>query len=131
MAIPIYDLAMDQGVDFSVDITFYDENNAAIPLSTAQANLAPTSGTYQALISRIKATPEATAVEKAFTITPSSSVQGKATFTLTDDDTTALAEGKHYFDVIGTKTAVSGGTTTKEKLLKGRVQVSVSVSDES
>lgn len=130
MAIPIYDLTIDQGVDFSVDITFYDEDNAAIPLSAGQAAISPTSSTYQALVSKIKATPEASAVEKTFTITPSSSVKGKATFILADTDTTGLSEGKHYFDVIGTKTAVTGGAQTdKEKLLKGRVQVSVSVSD--
>lgn len=111
MAAAKYNIVLEQGVDYSLEITLKDSNNLAIDL---------TDNTFE---SRIRRSPETDAIKLnstpiQFTATITNASAGQVTFTLSDDKTAALPGDNLIYDIFRTD---SSGAKFRD--LEGEIEV--------
>ena len=110
MAAGTYDLVIDQGSDFAIEVAI-SEGGVATPLAThtarAQLRPSPTSSTKTA----------------DFTCTITNASGGKLKMALTNSTTAGIASGKYYYDLELVNT--SSGSVTR--LLQGVARVTPEV----
>ena len=110
MAAGTYDIVIDQGSDFSIQIAI-SEDGTAIPIAThtarAQLRPSPTSSTKTA----------------DFTCTVIDASGGKINMQLSNSVTAAIASGKYYYDL----ELVNTSNSTVTSLLQGVARVTPEV----
>lgn len=110
MAAGTYDIVIDQGSDFSIEIAIA-QDGSAVALSThsvrAQLRPSPTSSTKTA----------------DFTCTITDVSGGKLTMSLGNSTTQNIAAGKYYYDL----ELVNTGASTVTRLLQGVARVTAEV----
>jgi ribosomal protein L1 len=110
MAAGTYDIVVDQGSDFSIEIAI-SQNDSAVALAThaarAQLRPSPTSGTKTA----------------DFTCAITNVSEGKLTMSLSNSQTAAIAAGKYYYDI----ELVNTSTSVVTRLLQGVARVTPEV----
>jgi len=110
MAAGTYDIVIDQGSDFSIQIAI-SEDGTAIPIAThtarAQLRPSPTSSTKTA----------------DFTCTVIDASGGKIKMALSNSTTASIASGKYYYDL----ELVNTSNSTVTRLLQGVARVTPEV----
>ena len=110
MAAGTYDIVIDQGSDFSIQIAL-SEDGSALPIAThtarAQLRPSPTSGTKTA----------------TFTCTITNASGGTLTMQLGNSITAGIASGKYYYDL----ELVNTQNSTVPRLLQGVARVTPEV----
>ena len=106
MAAGTYDIVVDQGSDFSIEIAI-SQHDSAVALTThssrAQLRPSPTSSTKTA----------------DFTCAITNAAAGKLTMSLSNSQTAAIAAGKYYYDI----ELVNTGSGVVTRLLQGVARV--------
>tara|TARA_R100000458_G_C8160185_1_gene164567 strand:+ start:228 stop:563 length:336 start_codon:yes stop_codon:yes gene_type:complete len=109
MAAGIYDIVIDQGADFSIQLELAN-NGSAVNLTnfTARAQLRPT--------------PRSSELAGSFTINFTDRANGTLKMEMTNSTTAGLTPGKYYYDL---ETVSGGGVVTR--LLQGIARVTPNV----
>ena len=111
MAAAKHNLVIEQGIDFSLEITLKDSSGSAINL------------TNQTFTSKIRRSPETDAIQQggsdiSFAVNITNASAGQVTFSLTDVKTAALPGDDLIYDIF--RTDNSG---TKFRDLEGKIEV--------
>jgi|TARA_B110000240_G_scaffold195385_1_gene244910 ribosomal protein L1 len=110
MAAGTYDIVVDQGSDFSIEIAI-SQNDSVVALAThaarAQLRPSPTSSTKTA----------------DFTCAITDAAGGKLTMSLSNSQTAAISAGKYYYDI----ELVNTGSSVVTRLLQGVARVTPEV----
>jgi|TARA_R110000851_G_scaffold230776_1_gene383575 hypothetical protein len=110
MAAGTYDIVVDQGSDFSMEIAISTDGSAtAIATHTARAQLRPS--------------PTSTTKTADFTCTITDASGGKLTMALSNSTTAAIAAGKYYYDI----ELVNTSNSVVTRLLQGVARVTPEV----
>ena len=105
-----YDLVIDQGSDFAIDLTITESGSAK--------NLTGYSGRAQ-----IRSTHAATSTTASFTVTVVSAANGTMKLELSAATTTALAAGRYVYDL----EIHTANDATVKRLIQGNVTINQQV----
>ena len=111
MAAAKHNIVLEQGVDFSLEITLKHSDGTAINLSGSS------------FTSKIRRSPETDAIQLSgadisFTVNITNAGAGQVTFSLSDEQTAALPGDNLIYDIFRTS---SGGTKFRD--LEGEIEV--------
>lgn len=110
MAAGKYDIVIDQGSDFAIQIQIeQDGSNVNLSTHSARAQLRPT--------------PTSSTLTETFTCTVTNAVQGKLTMSLTNSATANISAGKYYYDL----ELVNSSSSTVTRLIEGVARVTPEV----
>ena len=104
MTAAAYNLTIDQGSDFALDLIVKEDN--------AVKNLNGYSGRAQ-----MRATKSASTVAGSFTVTVTNAAAGEMKVELTNATSSAMTAGKYYYDL----EIITSGNTIVSRLLEGTV----------
>jgi hypothetical protein len=110
MAAGTYDIVIDQGSDFALEIQM-QENDAYVNLATHTAR------------AQLRPTPTSNTLTASFTCTVPDAANGKIKMTLSYADTANIAAGKYYYDLEVENTF----SNTVSRLLQGVARVTPEV----
>ena len=110
MAAGKYDIVIDQGSDFAIQIQIeQDGSNVNLSTHSARAQLRPT--------------PTSSTLTETFTCTVTNATQGKLTMSLTNSATANISAGKYYYDL----ELVNSSSSTVTRLIEGVARVTPEV----
>ena len=110
MAAGNYDIVIDQGSDFAIQLQISaDGSNVNLTNQSARAQLRPTA--------------TSSTLTETFTCSVVSITEGKIRVALTNSETSAISPGKYYYDV----ELVNAGTSTVTRLIQGIARVTAEV----
>ena len=110
MAAGKYDIVIDQGSDFAIEIQV-QQDGANTPLSTHSAR------------AQLRPTPTSTTKTADFTCNITNASQGKIKMSLSNSTTASIANGKYYYDL----ELVNTSQSTVTRLLEGVARVTPEV----
>ena len=110
MAAGTYDIVIDQGADFAIEIAITDDNGV-VQLATHSAR------------AQLRPSPTSSTKTADFTCTIVNSSQGKLKMALSNSTTASISSGKYYYDL----ELVNTGNGTVNRLLQGVARVTPEV----
>lgn len=110
MAAGTYDLVIDQGSDFAIEVAI-SEDGSVTPIETHSAR------------AQLRPSPTSSTKTADFTCTITNAAQGKLKMSLTNSQTASISSGKYYYDLELVNT--SSGSVTR--LLQGVARVTPEV----
>ena len=110
MAAGTYDIVIDQGSDFSIEVAIA-EGGSAVQIATHSVR------------AQLRPSPSSSTKTADFTCTITDATNGKFTVQLSNSQTAAIASGKYYYDVELVNTSSSAVT----RLLQGVARVTAEV----
>jgi|TARA_B100000073_G_C23543669_1_gene497209 hypothetical protein len=110
MAAGTYDLVIDQGSDFAIEVAI-SEDGSVTPIETHSAR------------AQLRPSPTSSTKTADFTCTITNASQGKLKMSLTNSQTASISSGKYYYDLELVNT--SSGSVTR--LLQGVARVTPEV----
>ena len=110
MAAGTYDLVIDQGSDFAIEVAI-SEDGTVTPIETHSAR------------AQLRPSPTSSTKTADFTCTITNASQGKLKMSLTNSQTASISSGKYYYDLELVNT--SSGSVTR--LLQGVARVTPEV----
>ena len=110
MAAGTYDIVIDQGSDFAIQVAI-SEGGAATPIATHSAR------------AKLRTSPTSSTKTADFTCTIVNASEGKIKMALSNSTTASIASGKYYYDL----ELVNTGNNTVTRLLQGVARVTPEV----
>jgi hypothetical protein len=109
MAIPVVNISIEQGADFTSTFTITNSDNSVYNLSSSSA------------VARLKKFPESiTSYSFSTAITVGT---GKITLTMSDDVTSTIPPGRYYYDIL-----LTAGSGLKTRVIEGMALVTAGIS---
>ena len=110
MAAGTYDIVIDQGSDFAIEVAI-SEDGSVTPIQTHSAR------------AQLRPSPTSSTKTADFTCTITNASQGKLKMALGNSTTASIASGKYYYDL----ELVNTGNGTVNRLLQGVARVTPEV----